>query len=258
VYGKVVSLKRDRKDKDKDEDPPAGSDQRMKRRKTSKDAESSKGSKLKESKSTSSSKDNTRSQPKSSGKSPQAKEPIHMIDDIEVLQNQGQDMGNTNDQPNVEVTPKHDWFKKPKRPSTPNSDWNVGKSPLPLIMDRGREVVPVDYFINNDFEYLRGGSSSWKYTTSTTKTKAAKYDIQGIEDMVPSLWIPVKVSHDRYVVWGISHWGPKRQRFYGFTSNKVSKHDAYSTKRFIAVTKVKIMKWYDYGYPEEIEVQRED
>ncbi|GKC05138.1 hypothetical protein Tco_0996748 [Tanacetum coccineum] len=59
-------------------------------------------------------------------------------------------------------------------------------------MDRGRQVVPVDYFINNDLEYLRGGSSSRKYTTSTTKTKAAKYDIQGIEDIVSSLWSPVK------------------------------------------------------------------
>ncbi|GKA85047.1 hypothetical protein Tco_0806701 [Tanacetum coccineum] len=44
VYGKDVSLKRGREDKDKDEDPPAGSDQGMKGRKTSKDAESTKGS----------------------------------------------------------------------------------------------------------------------------------------------------------------------------------------------------------------------
>ncbi|GJY20134.1 hypothetical protein Tco_0392700 [Tanacetum coccineum] len=55
-----------------------------------------------------------------------------------------------------------------------------------------RKVIPVDYFINNDLEYLKGGSSSKKYTTSTTKPKAAKYDITGIEDMVPSLWSPVK------------------------------------------------------------------
>ncbi|GJV87769.1 hypothetical protein Tco_1531707 [Tanacetum coccineum] len=64
--------------------------------------------------------------------------------------------------------------------------------PLPLIMERGRQVVPVDYFINNDLKYPRGGCSIKKYTTSTTKTKAAKYDIPGIEDMVPSLWSPVK------------------------------------------------------------------
>ncbi|GJZ75458.1 hypothetical protein Tco_0639923 [Tanacetum coccineum] len=40
VYGKAVSLKRGREDKDKDKDPPAGSDQGMKRWKTSKDVES--------------------------------------------------------------------------------------------------------------------------------------------------------------------------------------------------------------------------
>ncbi|GKB62525.1 hypothetical protein Tco_0918711 [Tanacetum coccineum] len=59
-------------------------------------------------------------------------------------------------------------------------------------MVQGHQVVLVDYFINNDLEYLRGGSSSKKYMTSTTKTKAAKYHIPGIEDMVPSLLSPVK------------------------------------------------------------------
>ncbi|GKE82161.1 hypothetical protein Tco_1552161, partial [Tanacetum coccineum] len=100
--------------------------------------------------------------------------------------------------------------------------------PLPFIEDRGHQVVHVGYFINNDLEYLKGGSSSRKHTNSTTKTKAAKYnDIQGIEDMVPSLWSPVK-------------------------------HDVFSSKRIITVTHVKVMKWYDYGYLEEIEVRRED
>nr|GEV10245.1 hypothetical protein [Tanacetum cinerariifolium] len=48
------------------------------------------------------------------------------------------------------------------------------------------QVIPVDNFINNDLEYLRGVISSKKYTTSTTKTKAATCDIPGIEDMVSS------------------------------------------------------------------------
>ncbi|GJY52024.1 hypothetical protein Tco_0442871 [Tanacetum coccineum] len=47
-------LEKSRNDKDKDEDPPAGPDQRLKKRKTSKDVEPSRGSKLKESKSSSS------------------------------------------------------------------------------------------------------------------------------------------------------------------------------------------------------------
>ncbi|GKF40034.1 hypothetical protein Tco_0120095, partial [Tanacetum coccineum] len=73
---------RGREDQDKDEDPPAGSNQRLKKRKTSKDAEPSRVSKLKESKS-SSSKD-SKSQSKSSGKSAQAKEPVFETADTEM------------------------------------------------------------------------------------------------------------------------------------------------------------------------------
>nr|GFC91826.1 hypothetical protein [Tanacetum cinerariifolium] len=63
--------------------------------------------------------------------------------------------------------------------------------PLPLIPDnRGRRVIPFEHFINNNLEYLRGGASSHKYTTSVTKTKAADYGhIKWIEDLVPrEMW----------------------------------------------------------------------
>ncbi|GJX99796.1 hypothetical protein Tco_0356815, partial [Tanacetum coccineum] len=58
--------------------------------------------------------------------------------------------------------------------------------PLPLIPDaRGRQIIPYDHFINNDLEYLKGGSSSRKYTTSITKTKAADYDhVKWIKDKI--------------------------------------------------------------------------
>nr|GEX54790.1 hypothetical protein [Tanacetum cinerariifolium] len=98
-YGNAYSLKRDREDKDKDEDPPAGSDLGLKKRKTSKDAEPSKGSKSKELKSISSK--GTNSQPKSSGKSTQAEELVFESADTEMPQNQGSDLGNTDDQPNI-------------------------------------------------------------------------------------------------------------------------------------------------------------
>ncbi|GJT91665.1 hypothetical protein Tco_1080510 [Tanacetum coccineum] len=119
-YGKSYSLKRVHEDKDKDEDPPAGSDQWLKQRKTSKDAEPSKGFKLKESKSSLSK--GTKYQSKSSGKSTQAEESVFEIADTDMPQNQGGDLGNTDDQPNVEETSRDDWFKKPKRPPTPDPD----------------------------------------------------------------------------------------------------------------------------------------
>nr|GEW59518.1 hypothetical protein [Tanacetum cinerariifolium] len=84
--------------------------------------------------------------------------------------------------------------------TTDQLDWNNPEGqqyphnllkPLPLIPDsRGRRVIPFDHFINNDLEYLRGGASSRKYTTSVTKTKAANYGhIKWIEDLVPrTMW----------------------------------------------------------------------
>ncbi|GKB79928.1 hypothetical protein Tco_0946823 [Tanacetum coccineum] len=79
-------------------DPFVGSDRGTKRRKSSKNAEPSKGSKSKESKSSSSFK-GTQSQPKSS-----------------------------DDQPDNEADPKHDWFRSTDKPPTPDRAWNKSKS----------------------------------------------------------------------------------------------------------------------------------
>nr|GEV87741.1 retrotransposon protein, putative, unclassified [Tanacetum cinerariifolium] len=119
----------------------------------------------------------SKSQPKSTIKSAQAKEIVFEAGDTQKPHNQRQDMGDTDDQSNVKATSKNEWFKKLERPSTLDN-WNEYpfdlSKPLPLIMVQGRQVIPVDYFINNDLEYLRGESSSKKYTTSITKTKDAK------------------------------------------------------------------------------------
>nr|GEY32357.1 hypothetical protein [Tanacetum cinerariifolium] len=88
--------------------------------------------------------------------------------------------------------------------------------PLPLIPDnRGRRVIPFEHFINNDLEYLRGGASSRKYTTSVTKTKATDYGhIKWIEALVPrTMWIQEPLNYDKHALWGVSHWGRKQGDF---------------------------------------------
>nr|GEU73611.1 hypothetical protein [Tanacetum cinerariifolium] len=87
-YRKAYSLNRDHEDKDKDENPLAGSDQWLKKRKTSKDAEPSKGSKSKDLKSSSSSK-GTNPQSKSYGKSRKAEEPLFEAANTKMQQDQG-------------------------------------------------------------------------------------------------------------------------------------------------------------------------
>ncbi|GJX13221.1 hypothetical protein Tco_0204979 [Tanacetum coccineum] len=56
--------------------------------------------------------------------------------------------------------------------------------PLHLKGRPGRLTVAVEYFFNNDLEFLKLSDPEMKYTTSITKTKAARYEIVGIEDMV--------------------------------------------------------------------------
>ncbi|GKA43482.1 hypothetical protein Tco_0736206 [Tanacetum coccineum] len=118
------------------------------------------------------------------------------------------------------LSEKLDW----ENPEGGDYPFDLSK-PLPLITRGNRQRVPFEFFINNDLKYLQGGVSTMTYTTSTTKSKAAKYDLPGIEDMVPNIWSPVKVAYDRYALW---------------------------------VTHVKVMRKHGYGYLEEIVVRRAD
>nr|GFA64654.1 hypothetical protein [Tanacetum cinerariifolium] len=94
--------------------------------------------------------------------------------------------------------------------------------PLPLIPNsRGRRVIPFDHFINNDLEYLCGG-------------------------------------YDKHALWGISHWGLKRQQFYGFSINREYARDVYSKRRIITVTELKIVEWHNYKHLDWITVRRDD
>ncbi|GKD73010.1 hypothetical protein Tco_1331292, partial [Tanacetum coccineum] len=81
------------------------------------------------------------------------------------------------------LSKKLDW----ENPEGGDYPFDLTKS-LPLVMSGNRQKVPVDYFFNNDLKYLQGGISTMTYTTSTTKTKAAQYDLPCIEYMVPNIW----------------------------------------------------------------------
>ncbi|GKB84287.1 hypothetical protein Tco_0956559, partial [Tanacetum coccineum] len=94
------------------------------RRRSGKEAESSKEPKDKESKSTSSSKSDSQSQHKSSGKSAHAEEPSHTVEDLGMQQDQKFVSRDNDEQPTDKEVTKADWFKKPERPPTPDPDWS--------------------------------------------------------------------------------------------------------------------------------------
>ncbi|GKC01534.1 hypothetical protein Tco_0987670 [Tanacetum coccineum] len=200
------------------------------------------------------------------------------VADSDMPQDQEENLGNDDEEPKRKVASKHDWhtyqyveleydFEECYKDLSEKLDWDNPKGgdypfdltkPLPLVMNENHQMVPVDYFFNNDLKYLQGGILTMTYTTSITKTKAAQYDIPGIKDMVRNIWSPVKVAYDKHALWGISHWRDQRKTFYGYAQGLESTHDVYSTNRILAVTRVEVMRKHGYGSLREIEVRRAD
>nr|GEU39467.1 hypothetical protein [Tanacetum cinerariifolium] len=83
--------------------------------------------------------------------------------------------------------------------------------PLPLKGLPDRLTVSAEYFFNNNLEFLKSSDMEKKYTMSITKTKADRYEIVEIEDMVPTLWSATKVGYDKDALKGIKYWGDKHQ-----------------------------------------------
>nr|GEW95970.1 hypothetical protein [Tanacetum cinerariifolium] len=228
TYGETVTLKRRRDDdEDKDEEPSAGPDRGSKRRKEGKEPESASAP----------SKTATRSAG-SFTKGPD----LDKVDTLtsELLARPTYELMKGSCKSLIELeyhleevykatTDQLDWVN-PEGQQYPHNLLQ----PLSLIPDnRGHRVIPFEHFINNDLEYLRGGTSSRKYTTSVTKTKAADYrHIKWIEDLVPrTMWIQEPLNYDKHALWGVSHWGRKRQQFYDFAVNRESARDDWITVR---------------------------
>nr|GEU54902.1 hypothetical protein [Tanacetum cinerariifolium] len=64
-----------------------------------------------------------------------------------------------------------------------HDDADYADMPMDQGEDLGRQIVPANSFFNNNLEYLRGGRNDKKYTASMTKSKTARYELKGIEDM---------------------------------------------------------------------------
>nr|GFA46341.1 hypothetical protein [Tanacetum cinerariifolium] len=206
THGDTVTLKRRRDDDaDKEEEPSAGSDRGSKRLREGKEPESASAPKKKVTKSAGKSTQGCKSQQTSASESATTEEPIQNTFKMEEPSHLEFDTG-VDDQPIIESSQHPEWFSQQKKPPT---------------LDR-RRVIPFDHFFNNDLEYLRGGASSRKYTTSVTKTKAADYGhIKWIKDLE-------------------------------------SAHDVYSKRRIIAITKLKIVEWHNYKHLDWITVRRDD
>nr|GEY31273.1 hypothetical protein [Tanacetum cinerariifolium] len=72
------------------------------------------------------------------------------------------------------------------------------------------------------------------------------------------MWIQKPIGYDNHALRGVSHWGRKRQQFYGFAVNLESARDVYSKRRIIDVIELKIVEWHNYKHLDWITVRKDD
>ncbi|GJV04433.1 hypothetical protein Tco_1338002 [Tanacetum coccineum] len=203
TYDKLYSLKRSRKDKYKDEDPSAGSDRGLKKRKTSKDAELTK------------------------------EEPEFEVVDSDMPQDQEENPGNDDEEPK-EKTPEQGQNQSWLMTLASSAD-----KPSKIFDELMSTPIDFSAYIMNeyDFEECYKALSEKLYwenpegddylfdltkplhlviSGNHQKIKAALYDLPDIEDMVPNIWVPVIVAYDKHALWGISLWREQHKTFYGF------------------------------------------
>nr|GEY90134.1 hypothetical protein [Tanacetum cinerariifolium] len=181
------------------------------------------------------------------------------------------------DQPIVQSSQHSEWFSEPKKPPSPDRDWNktlpaVHRSIQPWISELAKQDdtrssfnelmdTPLD-FSNFIMNRLRVDTLTLELLAGPTYdlTKVADYGhIKWIEDLVPrTMWMQEPIDYDKHALWGVSHWGRKRQQFYGFAVNQESARDVYSNRRIIVVTELKIVEWHSYKHLDWITVRRDD
>ncbi|GJS22289.1 hypothetical protein Tco_0450921 [Tanacetum coccineum] len=252
-YGEVFTLKRSRDDSEKDRDPSARSDRGTKRRKSSKEAKSSKDS--------------------------MSKEKNHTIDDSGVQHDQEFNTGNNDEQPADKEVTKDDWFKKPERPSTPDSDWNKrqhvdSRPPQTWISQVARAKEPrtsFDELMDTSFDFSVFVMNRFNIKDLTQEIlvglafELLKGTCKSLTELEYHLEECSKATTERL------DWHNPKGKPYPFDLSKpislIRDHRVKKTKD--ATYEIKWIedlvrnlwspvKMYDYGYLEEIEVRHDD
>ncbi|GKB09581.1 hypothetical protein Tco_0837893 [Tanacetum coccineum] len=95
-----------------------------------------------------------------------------------------------------------------------NSDENDVSKPRSFERHTSKNTKPHPSFYNNNFYYIVSLSTEEKYTTSLTKHYAARYNKQGIDDMISDRWCKETHSYIFEALNGIYHLEDYRIDFF--------------------------------------------
>nr|GEZ15214.1 hypothetical protein [Tanacetum cinerariifolium] len=168
------------------------------------------------------------------------------------------------DQPIVQTSQHPEWFYQPRRPPTPDCDWN---KTLPAAQGNAQSWIselarqtdarssfnelldtPIDFsnFIMNrlnvetltpellagpTFELMRGSLPDNWGRRVIPFAHFINNDLEYLRgDLVPrTMWIQEPLNYDKYALWGVSHWGENVSSSTGKLSNlTVEEHFAFN------------------------------
>ncbi|GJT64458.1 hypothetical protein Tco_1015938 [Tanacetum coccineum] len=117
-----------------------------------------------------------------------AEEPEFEVADSDMPQDQEENLGNDDEEPKRKVASKHDWFTKPKQPQEPiDPDWNLEYDFEECYKALSEKL---------EWDNSEGGDYPFDLTKPLLLVMNGNhqmYDLQGIEDMVPTYGVLLKL-----------------------------------------------------------------
>ncbi|GKA67993.1 hypothetical protein Tco_0767910 [Tanacetum coccineum] len=215
TYDKVYSLKRSQKDKEKDEDPSAGPDRGLKKWETRKDVEPAKKEPEFEV-ADSDMPQNQEENPVNDDEEPKGKTPQKGQNQswLMTLASTAKKPSKTFDELMSTLIDFSAFIMNGLKINNLTQETLLGPA-FRLLKGTRSNYAELEYDFEEcykafseklDWENPEGGDYPFDLTKPlplVMSTKAAQYDLPCIEDMVPNIWVPVKVSYDKHALWEI-------------------------------------------------------
>nr|GEY83471.1 retrovirus-related Pol polyprotein from transposon TNT 1-94 [Tanacetum cinerariifolium] len=141
------------------------------------------------------------------------------------------------DQPIIQTTQHPEWFSQPRRPPTPDRNWNKS---VPAAEGNAQS------WISALAKQTNARSSFNELLDTPIDFSNFIMNRLGVVTLTPEL-----LAGPTYELMGGGH-------FYGFAVNRESALDVYSKRRIIAVIELKIVEWHNYKHLDWISVHRDD
>ncbi|GJV85577.1 hypothetical protein Tco_1525475, partial [Tanacetum coccineum] len=94
------------------------------------------------------------------------------------------------------------------------------------------KTIPTSYFFYIDLEYLMDWNKEKKHALSLSKYYAAKYEQEGIKEIILNLWTYGIEKYDIGEALGIHHWNESRKWFYKGSIGVKSDHEISDGKDY--------------------------